>query len=157
MKSHYEVDHANPGECFISYLPLAHIMGRIGIYEAFVSGMSTGHWRGDPKLLLEDIGLLKPNLFPVVPRILNKVYDKVMNGVAEASPAKRKLFHKALNAKIENLRHNGKFTHVLYDKLVFDKLKARLGGNVRLMVTGSAPIARDVLEFSRVAFGCHLY
>lgn len=157
MKSHYEVDHGGPNDCLISYLPLAHIMGRLSIFEALNCAMAIGHWRGNPKTLLEDITLLKPTFFPVVPRILNKVYDKVMNGVAEASPAKRALFRKALNTKIQNLRTNGQFKHALYDKIVFNKLQALMGGRVKLMITGSAPIARDVLEFTRVAFACDCY
>lgn len=77
-----------------------------------------------------------------------------MKGVSEASGVKRALFRKALNSKIANLRATGQYTHALYDRLVFGKLRALMGGRVRLMFTGSAPIAKEVLEFARVAFGC---
>lgn len=52
------------------------------------------------------------------------------------------------------LRSGGGFTHCCYDKLVFSKVKALLGGRVKLMLTGSAPIAGDVLDFLKIAFCC---
>jgi len=53
-----------------------------------------------------------------------------------------------------NLKSKGKVTHWLWDKLVFNKVRALLGGNIRMMVTGSAPISSEVLDFLKVAFCC---
>lgn len=50
----------------------------------------------------------------------------------------------------------GTLSHFLYDTLVFKKMKARLGGRVRAMVTGAAPISGDVIQFLRVVFGCEV-
>ncbi len=47
---------------------------------------------------------------------------------------------KAIAVKLENLKNNGEYTHALYDKLVFNKMKEVFGGRVRLMVVGAAPI-----------------
>lgn len=55
IKSHYEVDHLPPGDCLISYLPLAHVMGRLTIYDGLAWGLQIGHWGGNPKELLQDI------------------------------------------------------------------------------------------------------
>ncbi len=88
--------------------------------------------------------------------MLNRVYDKVMAGVQEASAVKRRLFEKALASKVEELRRTGKFTHGFYDRLIFNKIKNLLGGNVRVIVTGGAPIAAEVLEFARVGFCCEV-
>jgi acyl-CoA synthetase (AMP-forming)/AMP-acid ligase II len=60
------------------------------------------------------------------------------------------------NIKLEKIRADGTVTHAQYDPAVFSKVAARLGGRVRLMITGSAPIATNVLEFLRIAFSCHV-
>ena len=61
----------------ISYLPLSHMMERICQAMIFQSGGRIGFYRGDVKLLIEDIQVLKPTLFVSVPRLLNRIYDKV--------------------------------------------------------------------------------
>ena len=61
----------------ISYLPLAHMMERICQAMVFMNGGKIGFYRGDVKLLIEDIQALKPTMFVSVPRLLNRVYDKV--------------------------------------------------------------------------------
>lgn len=58
------------------------------------------------------------------------------------------LSRKALASKLENSK-NGKFTHMIWDRLIFNKVKAALGGNVRYAVVGGAPISSDVLTFMR--------
>ena len=57
-----------------------------------------------------------------------------------------------INAKLENLKWGEGVKHTIYDKLVFNKMKALLGGKVRLMVTGSAPISGEVLDFLKICF-----
>ena len=66
----------------------------------------------------------------------------------------RALINRGLDAKISNLHEDGSVAHGFYDKLVFNKTKAIVGGRVRLMITGSAPIAQDVLDFLKVCFCC---
>ena len=61
----------------ISYLPLAHMMERICQAMVFTNGGKIGFYRGDVKLLIEDIQALKPTMFVSMPRLLNRVYDKV--------------------------------------------------------------------------------
>lgn len=77
-----------------------------------------------------------------------------MSEVTEASPPRRALFRKALQTKVANLRTTGEVRHALYDRLVFNKVKSLIGGKADFIVIGSAPIAREVLEFGRVAFQC---
>lgn len=59
-----------------------------------------------------------------------------------------------MNTKLANYRANGTYTHGCYDAVIFKKVKALIGGKVRLMLTGSAPIAHDVLDFLKVSFCC---
>ena len=61
----------------ISYLPLAHMMERVVQAELMLNGARIGFFRGDVKTLLNDIQELKPTLFVSVPRLLNRIYDKV--------------------------------------------------------------------------------
>ncbi|KXJ04726.1 Long chain acyl-CoA synthetase 3, partial [Exaiptasia diaphana] len=63
-------------DAYLSYLPLAHIYERTAYLLVLCGGARIGFYRGDPKLLLEDIQALKPTIFAAVPRILNRVYDK---------------------------------------------------------------------------------
>jgi len=89
-----------------------------------------------------------------VPRLYNKFYDVMQQKIHEVTGGKRKLIDRAVNTKLANLAAKAETTHKLYDCLVFNKFKAVLGGRVRLMVTGSAPISKDVLSFLKIAFCC---
>ena len=64
------------------------------------------------------------------------------------------LLKSGVNAKMENLHADGSYTHCFYDSIVFGKVKALLGGRVRIMLTGSAPIDRNVMETLKVCFCC---
>ena len=76
--------------------------------------------------------------------------------INSSSPVKRWLFNTAYNQKLANLRATGTVTHAVWDRLVFSKVAAKLGGRVRLMVTGSAPIADNVMQFLRICFSCNV-
>lgn len=136
----------------LSYLPLAHVFGRLSVYFMFLRGGSIGNFGGDVRKLADDLQILKPTVFPAVPRVLNRVYDAINKSVSESNWVKRFLFNRALKKKTANVRKDGKVTSTFYDKIVFSKLKNKLGGRVKTIVTGSAPISADVLEFFRVSF-----
>lgn len=72
----------------------------------------------------------------------------------EATGCKATIAAKAIATKKESLEKTGQYTHWLYDKLVFSKMKAILGGNVEMMITASAPISKEVKEFLKIAFCC---
>lgn len=61
----------------ISFLPLAHMFERLLETAAFMTGMRVGYFNGDVRNLLDDIKELKPTIVPVVPRVLNRLYDRV--------------------------------------------------------------------------------
>jgi long-chain acyl-CoA synthetase len=120
-------------------------------------GVAIGYFGGDVNTLLDDLKVLKPTIFPCVPRLLNKIYGKVMDGVKEKSAFKQFMFNKATNSKLSSLAKYATYTHTFYDKIVFAPLKEMLGGRVSVMFTGSAPIAADVLNFCKIAFCCPIY
>ncbi|EIE89627.1 hypothetical protein G6F47_004463 [Rhizopus delemar] len=140
----------------ISYLPLAHIFGRISDALVLTLGGRIGFFSGDMNTLVEDIQVLKPTVFPSVPRLLNKIYGKLLASTVQAPGVTGALARRAVNAKLSNLEAGKGFTHPLWDRLIFNKVKQVLGGNVRIIVTGSAPIGQDVIQFLRVAFCCEI-
>ncbi|KAL5169203.1 Long chain acyl-CoA synthetase 2 [Glycine soja] len=115
-------------DVYFSFLPLAHVYDQIMETYCIYKGSSIGFWQGDVGFLMEDILALKPTLFCGVPR----VYDRL--GYLEKGLPQDK-------------------AAPLFDKLVFDKIKQALGGRVRLLLSGAAPLPRHVEEFLRVTFG----
>ncbi|KAF9175177.1 hypothetical protein BGX20_007746 [Mortierella sp. AD010] len=138
----------------LSFLPLPHVFGRLIEIFAFTTGGSIGYSSGDPLMLLEDVQQLKPTFFPGVPRLLNRVYAKIYEATIGAPGLTGVLSRKAFETKLANLKAGKGFTHPLWDRLIFNKIKQALGGNVRILLTSSAPISADVLGFLRVAFCC---
>ncbi|CAG8530024.1 11547_t:CDS:2 [Paraglomus brasilianum] len=140
----------------ISYLPLAHVMERCDEVVVIYSGGKIGYYQGDTLKLLDDIAELKPTVFVSVPRLFNRVYDKVMAGVKAKGGIAQTLFHMAYNQK-KALLSRGIINHWLWDRIVFAPIRARLGGRVKNMLSGSAPIQADVLDFLKICFSANVY
>lgn len=139
----------------LSYLPLAHMFERIVQGVMLVSGASIGFFQGDIRLLSDDLKTLRPTVFPVVPRLLNRMYDKIF-GQAD-SWLKRWLLDFAFRRKEAQMLRGIVRRDSIWDRLIFRKVQASLGGRVRLMITGAAPISPTVLTFLRAAVGCQFY
>ncbi|KIK63618.1 hypothetical protein GYMLUDRAFT_40677 [Collybiopsis luxurians FD-317 M1] len=137
----------------MSYLPLAHIYERVTELATIATGARIGYFSGDPLRLIEDAQILKPSLFPSVPRVLNRVYQAAMLA-GDVPGLKGTLFRKAIEAKLAKMRATGDNTHLFWDKLVFRKVQAVLGGKLRLVTSGSAPIHAEVLDFLKIALAC---
>nr|XP_043612785.1 long chain acyl-CoA synthetase 4-like [Erigeron canadensis] len=145
-------------DVYLSFLPLAHIFGRV-IEECFIHhGGSIGFWRGDVKLLTDDIGELKPTIFCAVPRVLDRIYSGLQQKITSGSFFKNKLFNLAYSYKLYNMKGGSKHEEasVLSDKLVFGKVKQGLGGRVRIILSGAAPLAPHVEGFLKVVACCHV-
>lgn len=143
----------NPGEAFLSYLPLAHIFDRVAEEFWLYQGGTIGYWQGDINSLVDDIGALKPHLFVGVPRVFDRIYNRVLGGLQAAGLVKRSLFNWAWRRKWYFLQQGKKSNEAspFCDKLVFNKVKQRLGGRVKIVVSGGAPLAPHVEEFLRVS------
>ncbi|XP_028312341.1 long-chain-fatty-acid--CoA ligase 1 isoform X1 [Gouania willdenowi] len=139
----------------ISYLPLAHMFERMIQLSMFCHGARVGFYQGDISLLMDDIKTLKPTFFPVVPRLLNRIYDKILSSVN--SPFRRALLHFAVRRKQAELSAGIVRNNSLWDKLVFRKIQASMGGNLRFVLTASAPISPTVLSFLRATLGCLIF
>ncbi|KAL7841041.1 hypothetical protein SRHO_G00247320 [Serrasalmus rhombeus] len=145
----------NHDDTHISYLPLAHMFERVVECVILVHGARIGYFQGDIRLLMDDLKTLKPTVFPVVPRLLNRMFDKIF-GQAN-TPLKRWLLDFATRRKESELRSGVVRKDSMWDKLIFSKVQASLGGCVRLMITGAAPVSPTVLTFLRAALGCQFY
>ncbi|GAY39281.1 hypothetical protein CUMW_043160 [Citrus unshiu] len=145
-------------DVYVSYLPLAHIFDR-AIEEVFISnGAAIGFWRGDVKLLLEDIGELKPTIFCAVPRVLDRIYSGLNQKISSGGLLKKTLFNIAYSYKFHNLKKGHKHVEAspIADKIVFDKVKQSFGGRVRLILSGAAPLTPHVETFLRVVACAHV-
>uniref|UniRef100_A0A8C9VHU2 Arachidonate--CoA ligase n=1 Tax=Scleropages formosus TaxID=113540 RepID=A0A8C9VHU2_SCLFO len=142
-----------PQDVSISFLPLAHMFERIVQTVLYSAGAKVGFFQGDIKLLPDDMKTLQPTVFPAVPRLLNRVYDKS----GAQTPFKKWLLNFAIQKKLSEVKRGVIRKDSVWDKLIFHKLQASLGGRVRVMVTGAAPISPTVLNFLRASLGCQIF
>ncbi|XP_031797985.1 long-chain-fatty-acid--CoA ligase 1 isoform X3 [Sarcophilus harrisii] len=145
----------NSSDIHISYLPLAHMYEQLMLCVMLCHGAKIGFFQGDIRLLMDDLKMLQPTIFPVVPRLLNRMFDKIF-GQANTT-MKRWILDFASKRKEAELRSGIIRNNSLWDKIIFHKIQASLGGKVRLMVTGAAPVSATVLTFLRAALGCQFY
>lgn len=144
-----------PEDVSISYLPLAHMFERIVQTVVYSSGARVGFFQGDIRLLPDDMKTLQPTVFPTVPRLLNRIYDKVQNEAK--TPLKKFILNLAIAFKFSEVKKGIIRRDSFWDWLIFRKIQASLGGRVRIMVTGAAPISSPVMTFLRAALGCPVY
>lgn len=145
---------ADNEESMLSYLPLAHIFGRFLEACMFRRGCRIGYFGGDVAKLIEDAQILQPSLFPGVPRVFNRIAAQIQNQIDTATGLKGKLLRSAVDAKLHYHDQDASVEHALWDKLVFRKVQAILGGKVKGMVSGSAPIRPEVIRLLRICFAC---
>jgi len=141
-------------DVYLSYLPLAHVLERLAFNVLLVNNVRICIYSGDVQKIKEDLAVFKPTLFLSVPRLYNRFYDAIQAGIKQKSGLAQRLVRRGLRIKLANLENRCQYTHSIYDNLIFNKMKNALGGNVRLMMTGSAPISIETLNFLKVVFSC---
>lgn len=119
-----------------------------------VYGGAIGYYCGDLLKLREDLELLKPTILVSVPRVLNRFYDLIKSNLDSFKGLKSKLIKKSIQIKLKTSKILPNYTHSIFDRLIFNKVKQLLGGRIRLIATASAPISPEVLQFLRVIFCC---
>ena len=113
-----------------------------------------GYYQGDPLKIVDDCGLLKPFTFPSVPRLYNRIYAKIKGKFEAETGCKKWLIDRALAVKYADLEKSGSLHSGCYDALVFNKVSSLLGGNIKFLITGSAPTDKNVIDFLKVCFSC---
>ncbi|KAL8100224.1 long chain acyl-CoA synthetase 6, peroxisomal-like isoform X1 [Apium graveolens] len=143
----------NSSDVYISYLPLAHIYERYHQIMVPYYGTAVGFYQGDTTKLLDDMVHLRPTIFCSVPRLFNKIYASILNSIKASGAMNEKLFTASFNAKKQSM--NGKNPTFIWDSVIFNHIKEKLGGRVRYMFSAAAPLSPDVMDFLRVCFdGC---
>jgi long-chain acyl-CoA synthetase len=139
-----------PQDTHVSYLPLAHIYERVTMLVCLFRGAKAGFFRGDVLGLLDDIAELQPTVFCSVPRLWNRIYDKVQAGIRDGGIVKQTMFKWAYAAKKKALE-DGKPPPAVWEKIVFSKLREKLGGKARI----SQPKSRHtVCAYNTDTFFC---
>ncbi|KAH9755057.1 Long chain acyl-CoA synthetase 7 (peroxisomal) [Citrus sinensis] len=144
-----------PSDIYMSYLPLAHIYERANQIVSVYYGVAVGFYQGDNLKLMDDLAVLKPTIFPSVPRLYNRIYSGITNAVKASGTLREKLFTAAYNSKKQAIV-SGQTPSKMWDRLVFNKIRERLGGRVRFMGSGASPLSPDVMDFLKVCFGCQV-
>ncbi len=144
-----------PEDTMLLYLPLAHNFGRL----MHLSGAYVGYtiaFLPDPLQAAVALPQVKPTVFPSVPRVYEKIHTAVVAKFDTETGAKRKLIDWALGVgrQVSDLRRAGEpvprglaLKHRLADRLVYAKVKARLGGRLRLAISGGAPLSPEIAAF----------
>jgi long-chain acyl-CoA synthetase len=155
VTSALEVVHVPRESVMLQFLPLAHVLGRFEHFLSFDAMAVTAFARGI-QTVAEDLPIVRPHIMVSVPRLYEKFYAAVLAKVSQDSGAKRAIFGWALGVGREvsgrrqcRERVGGwlgiKFS--IADRLVFAKIRDRLGGRLRFFVSGGAPLAREIAEF----------
>ncbi|GAA2675280.1 MULTISPECIES: long-chain fatty acid--CoA ligase [Actinosynnema] len=142
------------GNTLLVFLPLAHILARVLALCALYTRVTVGHTQ-DVRKLVEDLGTFRPTFVVAVPRVFEKVY----NGAKQKAEAegKGKIFAIAEATAVEHSRAQAegkpglllKVKHAVFDKLVYRRLKAALGGRCIAAVSGGAPLGERLAHFFR--------
>ncbi len=144
-----------PGDVMLLYLPLAHNYGRL----LHLSGPHRGYtlaFLPDPARAAEALRQVRPTLFPSVPRVYEKIHSAIVAQFNETTGVKRGLVDWAMDVgyRVSALRQAGRelprglaLRHRVADRLVYSKVKDKLGGRLRIANSGGAPIGRELCEF----------
>nr|XP_010921403.1 long chain acyl-CoA synthetase 1 isoform X1 [Elaeis guineensis] len=145
-------DKMTVDDVYLSFLPLAHILDRAIEEYFFHKGASVGYFQGNILALRDDLMELKPTLLAGVPRVFERIHEGVSTAVAELRPLRRMIFNILYKHKLSWMRagYSHKTASPLADTLAFHKVKARLGGRIRLIISGGAPLSNEIEEFLRV-------
>jgi long-chain acyl-CoA synthetase len=148
-------DFTMKGDVMLLFLPLAHNFGRC----MALGGAHTGYtiaFCPDPYAVAEALPAVRPTVFPSVPRVYEKIHTGITAKFAQEKGVKSALIGWGLRVgrRVSELRQAGlapprglALQHRLADRLVYSKVKERLGGRLRIGISGGAPLAKEIIEF----------
>nr|XP_042706995.1 long-chain-fatty-acid--CoA ligase 4 isoform X2 [Chrysemys picta bellii] len=150
-----------PKDTYVGYLPLAHVLELTAEMSCVTYGCRIGY--SSPLTLSDqsskikkgskgDCTVLKPTLIAAVPEIMDRIYKNVMSKVQEMNYIQRTLFKIGYDYKLEQIKRG--YDAPLCNILLFKKVKALLGGNVRMMLSGGAPLSPQTQRFMNICFCC---
>lgn len=144
-----------PDDVFLSFLPLSHLFERLAGHWCPMYRGATIHYARSIDTVVEDIAIARPTIMVSVPRLYEKVAAAVKEQIESGSSVKRNLFYWAIGTGLEyhEKRIEGKVgnwlkrRHQFAEKVVFSKIKSKLGGKFRIPIAGGAPLSVDTLKF----------
>jgi long-chain acyl-CoA synthetase len=143
-------------EIALSFLPLSHVLERTGGYYATLMNGNHIAFAENPAAVMENMVEIRPTMMVSVPRLFEKIYARVQEGVQQMPQFHRNLFHKAIEVGREYV--NKKYItneplgllalkYTFYDRLVFRKIRGRFGGRLTYFLCGGAPLDKTINEF----------
>ncbi|HXH50182.1 MAG TPA: long-chain fatty acid--CoA ligase [Terriglobia bacterium] len=145
----------HPGDVSMAFLPLAHIFERMIDFYYMAQGVSIAYAESIDTLP-QNLREVRPTLMAVVPRLVEKIREKVMEEVRHLPPSKQRLFGWALRTGREWFPYSlgGRsappglsLKRALADRVVYSKIRSQMGGRLRLLISGAAPLSQDLAEF----------
>ncbi|MEV6715854.1 AMP-dependent synthetase/ligase [Lentzea sp. NPDC051208] len=128
-----------PTDLHFLWLPLSHAFGKVLTMAMIAAGVPTAV-DGSVERIVDNLGELRPSIVAAAPRIFEKIHGRIVAGAREKGGVTEKIFRWAD-------RDHGPATRWLADRLVYRKLRDRVGGRIRYFVSGSAPLAPEIAEF----------
>lgn len=153
-----------PGDTFLSFLPLSHMLERtVGYYLPMMAGARVAFARSIADLA-NDLVTIKPTVLVAVPRIFERIYAGVIRKIASKPKPLITLFHKAVETGWNSFLHQqgrapwsiALLLHPILDVLVAQKIRDKLGGRLRVIITGGAPLSAEISKFF-IGLGLPLY
>ena len=151
-----ETSVIEPEDVSYLYLPLAHSFALLIQLGSFDLGATLAYWERDPLKIVPNLGELRPTYFPSVPRIFEKIYTTATSAMEKAGGLKKIIFDWSIKVgkKMREVERSGRKPGFLLtrqyafaDKKVLSKIRGLFGGNLRLAVSGAAPINPEILSF----------
>jgi long-chain acyl-CoA synthetase len=145
-----------PGSVVFLFLPLAHSLARMAQLVFLDVGGTIAYWRGDTARLLEDVQGARPTHLLTVPRVLEKIHASALSATEHGTPLRRAGLRLALASgrRVRRLERGRRpvgpltrLAHAWADGQVLSRVRGLFGPDLKLVLTGAAPIARGVLEF----------
>jgi long-chain acyl-CoA synthetase len=145
-----------PNDVSYLYLPLAHSFALLIQLGSFDLGATLAYWERDPLKIVPNLGELRPSYFPSVPRIFEKIYSTATSAMEREGGLKKAIFDWSIRVgqKMRETERAGREPGFLLrkkyefaDKKVLSKIRGLFGGQLRLAVSGAAPINPDILRF----------
>ena len=155
-----QVEILGAGETTFLFLPLAHVFALLIQYGTLDVGGRIAFWERDQLRIVPSLSEIKPDNFPSVPRIFEKVHATAIATSTAGGGLKPVIFKWAIGVgrKVEDLKEHGKEPgmllarqHALADKLVLSKIRDIFGGKIKLALTGAAPIDPEIIRFFHAA------
>jgi long-chain acyl-CoA synthetase len=136
-----------PDDVNLSFLPLSHIFQRHVDYASLLAGATTAYAQ-NIMTVSDDMMEVRPTFAAGVPRFFEKIYERILSEVSRASAVRRAIFERALRTGRDRVRTGqDSLAYKAADRVVFEHIRAHLGGRIRCFISGGAALSKEIAEF----------